>query len=112
MKHLSSSAACVAGALLLGAVAAQAADGRYQAVPIDPGQGFGADKVLILDTVSGNLWIWIESPAVEDDPGGRFIIYQGQLAPGQLFDIDSTFLASDGATPLVGTQESLVGGQI
>ncbi len=24
----------------------------------------------------------------------------GQLAPGQLFDIDSTFLASDGATPL------------
>lgn len=76
-------AACAAGALMLVNVAATAADGRYQAVPIDPGQGFGSDKVLLLDTVSGHLWIWIESPAVEDDPGGRFLIYQGQLAPGK-----------------------------
>lgn len=79
-SYIAAGAACVA---LFVSVASFATDGRYQAVPIDPGQGFGADKVLLLDTVSGHLWIWIESPAVDDDPGGRFLIYQGQLAPGK-----------------------------
>ena len=74
-------------ALLLIAATVRA-DGRYQAIPIDPGQGYGADKALIVDTVSGHLWIWIESPSVDEDPGGRFLIYQGQLVPGkQMGDI-------------------------
>jgi hypothetical protein len=57
-------------------------DGRYQAIPIDGGLGYGTEKALILDTVAGHLWIWIESPAVGDEPGGRYVIYQGQVAPG------------------------------
>ena len=70
--------------LLFASVAAWAvSEGRYQAIPIDPGEGYGAEKALILDTVSGHLWIWIESPTVDDDPGGRFLIYQGQLVPGK-----------------------------
>ena len=70
-------------ALLLATSAAHAvSDGRYQAIAIDPGEGYGAEKALLLDTVSGHLWIWIESPTVDDDPGGRFLIYQGQLTPG------------------------------
>lgn len=64
-------------------VALAGSEGRYQAIPIDPGEGYGAEKALILDTVSGHLWIWIESPTVDDDPGGRFLIYQGQLVPGR-----------------------------
>ena len=73
------------GVLLLCASGAALAvsEGRYQAIPIDPGEGYGAEKALLLDTVSGHLWIWIESPTVDDDPGGRFLIYQGQLVPGK-----------------------------
>ncbi len=65
------------------AVVMAGSEGRYQAIPIDPGEGYGAEKALILDTVSGHLWIWIESPTVDDDAGGRFLIYQGQLVPGK-----------------------------
>lgn len=70
--------------LLAASVAAWAvSEGRYQAIPIDPGEGYGAEKALLIDTVAGHLWIWIESPTVDDDPGGRFLIYQGQLVPGR-----------------------------
>jgi hypothetical protein len=58
------------------------ADGRYQAIPIDAGPEFGMEKALILDTVSGHLWIWTESPATDEEPGGRYVIYQGLLTPG------------------------------
>ena len=72
------------GCLLVASSAALAvSEGRYQAIPIDPGAGYGAEKALILDTVAGHLWIWIESPTVDEDPGGRFLIYQGQLVPGK-----------------------------
>lgn len=58
-------------------------EGRYQAIPIDTGVDYGTEKALILDTVAGHLWIWVESPAVNGEPGGRYVIYQGQLEPGQ-----------------------------
>ncbi|MGE0485684.1 MAG: hypothetical protein AB7Q81_16180 [Gammaproteobacteria bacterium] len=64
-------------------LAAPAQEGRYQAVPIDGGVEYGTEKALILDTVAGHLWIWVESPAVNDEPGGRYLIYQGQLEPGK-----------------------------
>lgn len=65
------------------AAASAGPEGRYQAIPIDGGLDYGAEKALIVDTVAGHLWIWIESPALEDEPGGRYVIYQGQLAPGK-----------------------------
>lgn len=58
------------------------ADERYQAVSISSGSDFGTEKALILDTAAGHLWIWTESPATDTEPGGRYIIYQGQLVPG------------------------------
>jgi hypothetical protein len=58
-------------------------EGRYQAIPIDTGVDYGTEKALILDTVAGHLWIWVESPSVNGEPGGRYVIYQGQLEPGQ-----------------------------
>ncbi len=58
------------------------ADPRYQAVPIDSGTEFGTEKALIVDTLAGHMWIWTESPATDEEPGGRYIIYQGQLTPG------------------------------
>lgn len=67
---------------LLGPGADAAAEGRYQGIPIDGGLDYGAEKALLLDTVAGHLWIWVESPAVNGEPGGRYLIYQGQLEPG------------------------------
>lgn len=61
---------------------AASADGRYQAIPIDSGTEFGTEKALIVDTLAGHMWIWTESPATDEEPGGRYVIYQGQLTPG------------------------------
>mgnify|MGYP005664521793 CR=1 FL=1 len=70
--------------LLAAAGQAVAGDGRYQAVPIEGGMNYGTEKALLVDTVAGHLWIWVESPAVNDEPGGRYVIYQGQLEPGKV----------------------------
>jgi hypothetical protein len=59
------------------------AESRYQVAPLHPGYEFGTEKALILDTVAGHMWIWIESPAVDKREGGRYLIYQGQLEPGR-----------------------------
>ncbi len=59
------------------------ADPRYQAVPLNPGYEFGTEKAFLLDTIAGHMWIWVESPAIGDKAGGRYLIYQGQLQPGK-----------------------------
>ena len=69
--------------VLLTAHAGAGAEPRYQAVPLHPGYEFGTEKALILDTVAGHMWIWVESPAVNNHEGGRYVIYQGQLQPGR-----------------------------
>lgn len=69
--------------LLVSWAAGAAAGDRYQAVPLNPGYEFGTEKALILDTVAGHMWIWTESPATDERPGGRYVIYQGQLVPGR-----------------------------
>jgi hypothetical protein len=59
------------------------AEARYQIIPLpDSSGGFGPEKVVIIDTVAGHMWIWTESPANPVDPGGRYLIYQGKLRPG------------------------------
>ena len=80
LKFRRSITTLAAGLLLISAAAS--ADQRYQAVPIDSGTEFGTEKALIVDTLAGHMWIWTESPATDEEPGGRYIIYQGQLTPG------------------------------
>lgn len=58
------------------------AEGRYQVIPLSNSGGLGPEKVVILDTVAGHMWVWVESPANPVDPGGRYLIYQGKLRPG------------------------------
>lgn len=58
------------------------AEGRYQVIPLSDGGGLGPEKVVIIDTVAGHMWVWAESPANPVDPGGRYLIYQGKLRPG------------------------------
>lgn len=69
--------------LSLGLSSAALGESRYQVVPLHPGYEFGSEKALILDTVAGHMWIWVESPAIGKRDGGRYVIYQGQLAPGR-----------------------------
>ena len=73
------------------------ADARYQAVPISSSAEFGTEKALILDTVAGHMWIWTESPATDSEPGGRYVIYQGQLTPGE--KIGDVVLKQEWPTP-------------
>ncbi len=75
--------AILLAALVTADGAAAAPDGRYQAIAIQSGVEYGTEKALIIDTVAGHLWIWVESPTVDDEPGGRYVIYQGQLTPGR-----------------------------
>jgi hypothetical protein len=81
----------LAAALAIGLIAAPPvvmADGRYQAVPVPESADFGSGKVLILDTQTGQIWTWSEVAASPGGPGGRFLIYQGQVKPGrQMGDI-------------------------
>ncbi len=72
--------ALVAGTGLSGV--AQALE-RYQVAPLAAGDTFAPDKALILDTESGHLWLWIESPGNEQTGGSRMLIYQGQVRPGR-----------------------------
>jgi hypothetical protein len=73
---------------MLGLIAALAisplawGEGRYQAVTLSDGSGMGPEKIVILDTVAGHLWIWSENAASPSAPGGRYLIYQGQIRPG------------------------------
>jgi hypothetical protein len=57
------------------------ADGRYQMLPLGDQMGIGAEKIVILDTVSGHLWTWTEHAATRAQGGGRYLIYQGQVTP-------------------------------
>jgi hypothetical protein len=84
---------------IVGFTAFAAADQRYQAVSISSGADFGTEKALILDTVAGHMWIWTESPATEDEPGGRYIIYQGLLVPGA--EIGDVVLKQEWPTPIL-----------
>lgn len=83
--------------LLTGYAAIALADERYQAIPISSGSDFGTEKALILDTAAGHMWIWTESPATDTEPGGRYVIYQGQLSPGD--QIGDVVLKQEWPTP-------------
>lgn len=76
----------LAGLLVL-ASAAQADDGRYQALPLAGADGAkGGGRALILDTRDGHVWIWSENELITAPDGrrryGTGFIYQGKLRPG------------------------------
>ena len=99
-------AQCVGGLFTVGLTLIVQADSRYQAVPISSSAEFGTEKALILDTVAGHLWIWTESPATDSEPGGRYIIYQGQLVPGD--KIGDVVLKQEWPTPTAATAPAAV----
>jgi len=73
--------------LLALSAAAQAEEGRYEALPLAGGEGSkGGGRALILDTRDGHVWIWSENEPITAPDGrrryGAGFIYQGKLRPG------------------------------
>jgi hypothetical protein len=58
--------------------------GRYQAVSVPKAANEFVDRVMILDTKTGDFWLWWESPAVQGSPGGLGITYMGKVTPGSV----------------------------
>ena len=59
--------------------------GRYQAVAIPKSNG-DPKAVFVIDTKEGHMWFWTEYPTIPNiSQGGRYLIYQGKLKPGQKF---------------------------
>lgn len=58
--------------------------GRYQAIVFEKKGDFDNDKVLILDTKDGHLWVWSEQAEISGVRDFmRSIIYHGKLTPGK-----------------------------
>jgi hypothetical protein len=56
--------------------------GRYQMVPIPKAPNEPGDRVMILDTTTGDLWQWWEAPRTGQYGGGDGLTYMGRVAPG------------------------------
>lgn len=60
-------------------------EGRYQTVSIPKdANSVSADRIFIIDTKEGHMWLWVEFPVVSNvSEGGRILIYQGKVKPGK-----------------------------
>jgi hypothetical protein len=68
----------------LAATPAIAADtGRYQAVALPKAPNETGDRMMILDTVTGDLWQWSEAPTNGNSAGGDSMTYMGRPDLGQ-----------------------------
>jgi hypothetical protein len=68
-----------------------AAIGRYQAIALPRGADDLPNKIMILDTVTGDLWQWWERPSSPVDFGPAGITYMGRVAPGSAAGATRTF---------------------
>jgi hypothetical protein len=57
--------------------------GRYQGVALPKAPNETGDHMMILDTVTGDLWQWSEAPAIGNSAGGESMTYMGRPDPGQ-----------------------------
>ncbi|MGA2088088.1 MAG: hypothetical protein ABSG66_04130 [Stellaceae bacterium] len=69
--------------------------GRYQAVPLSKVQGEFGDRIMILDTITGDLWQWWDAPAMGNDPGRSGITYMGHVKPSATPGETTTFRRFD-----------------
>lgn len=59
------------------------APGRYQIIALPKTTNEIGSAALVLDTATGDLWVWEQSPTVDKSPGGSGIFYQGRSVPGK-----------------------------
>ena len=56
--------------------------GRYQAIALPRDPGNAGDKMMIVDTFTGDVWQWFDSPALSQYIGRSGVTYMGKLKPG------------------------------
>ena len=56
--------------------------GRYQAVPLADRADILSQDVMILDTQTGALYLWVRAFPTKDSPSFTAIVFQGNLIPG------------------------------
>jgi hypothetical protein len=57
--------------------------GRFQGFVLPKGSNdLGGDRMMVLDTATGDLWQWWDSPALNQSPAKSGITYMGRVAPG------------------------------
>jgi len=57
--------------------------GRYQAVALPKAPNETGDRIMILDTVTGDLWQRAEAPTIGNSAGGDSMTYMGRPDPGK-----------------------------
>lgn len=72
--------------LLLAAILTHPANaeniGRYQALALPKAANELGDRIMILDTSTGDLWQWWDAPGLGQFPTKTGITYMGKVAPG------------------------------
>jgi hypothetical protein len=56
--------------------------GRYQAIPLPKSESEVGERIMILDTSTGDLWQWWDAPALANVPARSGVTYMGKVAPG------------------------------
>jgi hypothetical protein len=69
--------------------------GRYQAFPLSKSPADGADKVMIIDTGTGDLWLVADSPAFGGYAAKTSMTYMGKVTPGHAPGETTTFTRSE-----------------
>ena len=71
-------------------------NGRYQALALPHDPGTAGDKMMIVDTLTGDVWQWFDSPALSQYIGRSGVTYMGKLKPGKKPGETITFKRFDG----------------
>lgn len=58
--------------------------GRYQIIALPKTPTELGSTALLLDTATGNLWLWEQAPGFGKSAGGSGIFYQGKAVPGNV----------------------------
>ncbi len=79
---------------ILAASAAAEEAGRYQGFPVSRSAD-GADKIMIIDTSTGDLWLISDSPAFAGYAAKTSMTYMGKVTPGHAPGETTTFSRSE-----------------
>lgn len=64
-------------------IAGDSVIGRYKGFILPKGSSeIGGDRMMVLDTTTGDLWQWWDSPALNQSPAKAGITYMGRVTPG------------------------------
>jgi hypothetical protein len=82
MRFASAIPFALSAGLLASPVSADSPMGRFQGFVLPKGSNdLGGDRMMVLDTATGDLWQWWDSPALNQSPAKSGITYMGHGSP-------------------------------